>query len=63
MFDVSISTTRIGSVGVATYALLHEDAELALILNLDELLAAVGRVRAVMEKSAINGSCLVVVSS
>lgn len=57
MVDVSISTTRIGSVGTRTYALLHEDAELALIFNLDQLLAAVGRVRAVMEKSAINPSC------
>lgn len=28
----------------STYALLHEDTELALILNLDELLAAIGRV-------------------
>lgn len=27
-----------------TYALVHEGGELALILNLDELLAAVGRV-------------------
>jgi hypothetical protein len=27
-----------------TYALLHEDSELALILNVDELLAAIGRV-------------------
>lgn len=30
--------------GGKTYALLHEDTELALILNLDELLAAIGRV-------------------
>jgi len=28
----------------STYALLHEDTELALILNIDELLAAIGRV-------------------
>jgi len=28
----------------STYALLHEDTELALILNVDELLAAIGRV-------------------
>jgi pyruvate/2-oxoglutarate dehydrogenase complex dihydrolipoamide dehydrogenase (E3) component len=27
-----------------TYSLLHEDGELALIFNLDELLAAIGRV-------------------
>lgn len=33
--------------GCKTYALLHEDAELALIFNIDELLAAVGRVRAI----------------
>lgn len=32
-----------------TYALLHEDAELALILNLDELLATVSRVGAMMD--------------
>lgn len=30
--------------GGSTYALLHEDTELALILDLDELLAAIGRV-------------------
>lgn len=30
--------------GVETYALLHEDGELARIINLEELLAAVGRV-------------------
>lgn len=35
--------------GFKTYALLHEDAELALILNLDELLAAVSRVGAVID--------------
>lgn len=35
--------------GFKTYALLHEDAELALIFNLDELLAAVSRVGAVID--------------
>lgn len=29
---------------MGTHALLHEDLELALILNVDELLAAIGRV-------------------
>ena len=28
----------------STYALLHEDTELALIFDIDELLAAIGRV-------------------
>jgi len=31
-------------VGTGTYSLLHEITELALILNLDQLLAAIGRV-------------------
>jgi hypothetical protein len=29
---------------VSTYALLHEDVELALIFDIEELLAAIGRV-------------------
>lgn len=29
---------------ISTYALLHEDGELALIFNVDELLTAIGRV-------------------
>ena len=32
-------------IGGSTYALLHEDGELALIFDVDELLAAIGRVR------------------
>lgn len=35
---------------MSTYALLHEDVELALIVNLDELLAAIGRERNVQLK-------------
>lgn len=45
--DARISTARAGSAGEATYALLHEDAELALIFDVDQLLAAVSRVGAV----------------
>jgi hypothetical protein len=40
-----LSTSRaVAGKRVSTYALLHEDTELALILNIDELLAAIGRV-------------------
>lgn len=46
---------------VVTYALLHEGIELALILNLDELLAAVGRVGNVQLKGrASQHSALIV---
>ena len=31
-------------IEIKTYALLHEVTELALILNIDELLAAIGRI-------------------
>ena len=34
---------RSGGFVRVTYTLLHEDGELALIVNLDELLAAIGR--------------------
>lgn len=40
---VSILREYIGGKG-STYALLHEDTELALIFDIDELLAAIGRV-------------------
>lgn len=43
-------------VGIKTYALLHEDAELALIFNIDELLAAVSRVGAAFQLIVSNGS-------
>ena len=34
----------VGGVFGSTYALLHEDIELALVLDIEELLAAIGRV-------------------
>lgn len=37
----------LGPARDGTYTLLHEDAELALILDVDQLLAAVSRVGAV----------------
>jgi hypothetical protein len=43
--DVALELIANGVTGnLSTHALLHEDTELALILNLDELLAAIGRV-------------------
>jgi hypothetical protein len=39
-----LSSRAVAGKRVSTYALLHEDTELALILNIDELLAAIGRV-------------------
>jgi hypothetical protein len=43
--DVALELIANGIAGnLSTHALLHEDTELALILNLDELLAAIGRV-------------------
>jgi hypothetical protein len=42
----------------STYALLHEDTELALILNIDELLAAIGRVADVQLLEEIISECL-----
>lgn len=53
MFDERSWTGR-GS----TYALLHEDTELALILNVDELLAAIGRVADVQLLEEIISECL-----
>ena len=43
---------------MSTYALLHEGIELALILNVDELLAAVGRVGNVQLKGEKTKSAL-----
>lgn len=43
--DVALELVADGVTGdLSAHALLHEDAELALILNVDELLAAIGRV-------------------
>jgi pyruvate/2-oxoglutarate dehydrogenase complex dihydrolipoamide dehydrogenase (E3) component len=39
-----ISCSLVAFVEGETYPLLHEDGELALIFNVDELLAAIGRV-------------------
>lgn len=47
-----ISTARAGSARDGTYTLLHEDTELALIFDVDQLLAAVSRVGAVNSESA-----------
>lgn len=62
--DARISTARgWGSAWGGTYALLHEDTELALIFNVDQLLAAVSRVGAVdSEVSNRDKTHLVVVS-
>lgn len=42
---------------LSAHALLHEDTELALILNIDELLAAIGRVADVQLHIASCGGC------
>ena len=49
------SSEAVDGIG-STYALLHEDSELALILNVDELLAAIGRVGDVqLETRTVSG--------
>lgn len=56
--DVALELVADGVTGdLSAHALLHEDAELALILNVDELLAAIGRVGDVQLHLAGVGWC------
>lgn len=60
--DVALELVTDGVAGnLSAHALLHEDGELALILNVDELLAAVGRVGDVQLHLAGAGWCKAVV--